>query len=96
MVEIEQNAGKDNKKKTLSSLGASVLINVRFNRHSHVALLVGNLPANAGDARDAASIPGSGKLGFFISWLLPFTVVLCTFQVSSTPSSKRVYVLRES
>ena len=28
---------------------------------SQVALVVNNLPANAGDTRDAGSIPGSGK-----------------------------------
>ena len=30
-------------------------------RASQVALVVKNLPANAGDARDAGGIPGSGK-----------------------------------
>ena len=29
--------------------------------HSQVALVVENLPANAGDIRDAGSIPGSGR-----------------------------------
>ena len=28
---------------------------------SHVALVVKNLPADAGDARDMGSIPGSGR-----------------------------------
>ena len=28
---------------------------------SHVVLVVKNLPANAGDARDRSSIPGSGR-----------------------------------
>ena len=28
---------------------------------SHVALVVKNLPANAGDLRDVGSIPGSGR-----------------------------------
>ena len=61
MVEIEQNTGKDSKKKTLVSTGASVLINVGLQQAFPGALLVGNLPANAGHARDAASIPGSGN-----------------------------------
>ena len=30
-------------------------------RDSQVALVVENLPANAGDSRDAGSIPGSGR-----------------------------------
>ena len=30
-------------------------------RASQVALVVKNLPANAGDVRDASSIPGSGR-----------------------------------
>ena len=30
-------------------------------RASHVVLLVKNPPANAGDARDMSSIPGSGR-----------------------------------
>lgn len=92
MVEIEQNTGKDSKKKTLVSTGASVLINVGLQQAFPGALLVGNLPANAGHARDAASIPGSGKLDFFISCLFHFSVVLCAFQVCSTPSSKHFYV----
>ena len=35
-----------------------VCIHVRF---SQVALVVKNLPANAGDVRDVGSIPGSGR-----------------------------------
>ena len=31
--------------------------------HSQVALVVENLPANAGDIRDTGSIPGSGRSG---------------------------------
>ena len=30
-------------------------------RTSHVALVVKNLPANAGDERDAGSVPGLGR-----------------------------------
>ena len=32
-----------------------------FNRASQVAVVVKNLPANAGDLRDVVSIPGSGR-----------------------------------
>ena len=33
----------------------------RYSRASQVTLVVKNLPANAGDIRDAGSIPGSGR-----------------------------------
>ena len=33
----------------------------RYTETSHVALVVKNLPANAGDIRDAGSIPGSER-----------------------------------
>ena len=33
----------------------------RENGTSHVVLIVKHLPANAGDIRDASSIPGSGR-----------------------------------
>ena len=33
----------------------------RYTETSHVALVVKNLPANAGDIRDVGSIPGSGR-----------------------------------
>ena len=39
----------------------SVYSVVYFLRASQVALLVKNPPANAGDARDMGSIPGSGR-----------------------------------
>ena len=35
--------------------------NLKFHCHSQVALLVKSLPANAGDFRDAGSIPESRK-----------------------------------
>ena len=45
-----------------------------------VALVVKNLPANAGDARDALSIPGSGKIPWrrkwqssILAWKIPWT-----------------------
>ena len=34
---------------------------LRFVWTSHLALMVKNLPANAGDARDVVLIPGSGR-----------------------------------
>ena len=37
-------------------------VRFRFSRASQVALVVKNLPANAGDIIDVGSIPGSGKI----------------------------------
>ena len=50
-------------------------------RVSQVALVVKNLPANAGDVRDAASIPGSGRYlkeemavnSSILAWRVPWT-----------------------
>ena len=39
-----------------------------IHRASWVALVVKNPPANAGDARDASSIPGSGKSSWRRKW----------------------------
>ena len=39
----------------------SALYSYYRNRASQVVLVVKNLPANAGDARDAGLIPGSGR-----------------------------------
>ena len=36
-------------------------VSARGPRDSQVGLVVKNLPANAGDSRDAGSIPGSGR-----------------------------------
>ena len=47
---------------------------------SQVALVVKNLPANAGDIRDVGSIPGSGRSpGYYshssiiLAWRIPWT-----------------------
>ena len=39
----------------------SFLNNTKSSRASQVVLVVKNLPANAGDARDMGSIPGLGR-----------------------------------
>ena len=45
----------------IAPVGVSFSLLVCYNRASHVALVVKNLPANAGDIRDVGSIPGSGR-----------------------------------
>ena len=42
-------------------MSIKLLINYNTARTSQVVLLVKNPPANAGDARDLGSIPGSGR-----------------------------------
>ena len=45
----------------LSSLSPCYGHGYRINRASQVALVVRNLPANAGDTRDVGSVPESGR-----------------------------------
>ena len=45
----------------IAPVGVSFSLLVCYNGASHVALVVKNLPANAGDIRDVGSIPGSGR-----------------------------------
>ena len=42
-------------------MGYSYLLLIPMNGTSQVALVVKNLPANAGDRREVGSIPGSGQ-----------------------------------
>ena len=55
---------------------------IAVTRASHVALVVKNLPANAGDARVTGSIPGSEKIALeeetetrssILAWKTPWT-----------------------
>ena len=50
------NANKNHNNHCLTPVGKSVV-----KRTSQVALVVKNLPANAGDAKDAGSLPGLGR-----------------------------------
>ena len=50
------NANKNHNKHCLTPVGKSVV-----KRTSQVALVVKNLPANAGDAKDVGSLPGLGR-----------------------------------
>ena len=45
----------------------------RYPQKAKVALMVKNLPANAGDIRDAGSIPGSGKIPWRRAWKLQYS-----------------------
>ena len=55
---------------------------IHFNGAFQVALVVKNLPANAGDARDAGLIPGSGRFlekeiathSSILCWKIPWAV----------------------
>ena len=54
---------------------------LNYNRASQVELLVKNPPSNAGDVRDAGSIPGSGRSPGegngnplqYLAWRIPWT-----------------------
>ena len=52
-----------------------------FNHQDQVALVVKNLPASAGDARDVGSIPGLGRStgvvthSSILAWRIPWTGV---------------------
>ena len=52
----EGNANKTHNKHCLTPVRKSVV-----KRASQVALVIKNLPANAGDAKDAGSLPGLGR-----------------------------------
>ena len=61
---------------------------IHSNGAFQVVLVVKNLPANAGDARDADLIPGSGRFPknrmathpSILAWRIPWTEELCGLQ----------------
>ena len=50
-----------------------ILEGLNLLRAFQVALVTKNLPANAGGARDADSMPGSAILSSILAWKIPWT-----------------------